>query len=394
LVGPNASGKTTFLDAISFLGDVIAEGPEYAVKKRTDNVFDLFWEHQGNSFDLAIEALIPDEHKVQLPPPMYDIVRYELKVGFYPETLEIGILGERVILRNSEPIAPLQRELFPQQLMAPLSIYDPGERFHNAKTIIHKVPGKNDNYYSEVHPGKGKGWLPSFKFGIKKSALGNLPDDGRRFPVCTWLRQYLAEGVQELTLNSQLIKKPSPPGQPKHFKPDGSNLPWVIENLKNEYPNEFHAWVQHIGTALPEIVDIQTVEREEDRTRYLNVIYENAGEVPSWMVSDGTLRFLALTLLAYLEDFHGTYLIEEPENGLHPKIVEPLFQSLSSVYNAQVLVATHSPVILGLVDLESVLCFAKLNGSTDIVTGPDHPALKDWQGETTLGMLYAAGVLG
>jgi hypothetical protein len=394
LVGPNASGKTTFLDAIAFIGDVIAQGPDYAIKRRTDNIFDLFWGHHGNSFELAVEAIIPGEVKDKLVPPLYEIVRYELQVGIHPTTQEAGILGERVFLKNNDSVSPSQKSLFPEAVSPPVGIYDPGEKFHNAKTIIHKVPGKNDNYYSEVIAGKGKGWLPSFKFGIKKSALGNLPDDGRRFPVSTWFRQYLSESVHELTLNSLLIRKPSPPGQPQNFKPDGSNLPWVVENLRRGNPKSFASWIEHVRTALPDIADVQTIEREEDRTRYLNLKYSDGVEVPSWMVSDGTLRFLALTLLAYLQDFRGTYLIEEPENGLHPKIIEPLFQSLSSVYDAQVVLATHSPVMLGLVDLENVLCFAKCDGATDIVSGPLHPALRDWHSEASLGMLFAAGVLG
>jgi predicted ATPase len=123
--------------------------------------------------------------------------------------------------------------------------------------------------------------------------------------------------------------------------------------------------------------------------------YRNGLEVPSWVASDGTLRLLALTLPAYLQGFTGVYLVEEPENGIHPRAIETLFQSLSSVYDAQILLATHSPVILGLVEPEQVLCFAKTpDGATDIVSGNNHPALRNWQRETNLSVLFAAGVLG
>ena len=72
-----------------------------------------------------------------------------------------------------------------------------------------------------------------------------------------------------------------------------------------------------------------------------------------------------------------------------------MFQSLSSVYDAQVLLATHSPVILSAAEPKQVLCFKKTDeGATDIVRGDEHPALKEWRGETTLGSLLAAGVLG
>lgn len=393
LVGPNASGKTTFLDVLSFIKDTVSEGPGFAIKQRTDNIYDLFWQREGNYFELAVDALIPRDVRDLLPTPQYDAIHYELKIGVHQATGETGILGERVQLVNSIEAVVEQPTLFPRETLAPAHIYEPGRRL-NGKTVIHKVPEKNDNFYSEVSAAKGKGWLPSFKFGMQKSALGNLPDDGTRFPVSTWFRKFLIEGVRTLVLNSLLIRRPSSPGQPVAFKPDGSNLPWVIHRLQAEAPLKFAQWIAHIRTALPDIRGIKTVEREEDRHRFLVIDYQNDIEVPSWMVSDGTLRFLALTLIAYLDDFEGAFLIEEPENGIHPSAVEPLIQSLSSVYGAQVLIATHSPVILGLVDLECVLCFGTHEGATDIVRGADHPALHDWQGEASLGVLFASGILG
>ena len=66
-----------------------------------------------------------------------------------------------------------------------------------------------------------------------------------------------------------------------------------------------------------------------------------------------------------------------------------------SVYEAQVLLATHSPVILSVAEASQVLCFSKTReGATDIVLGSEHPALRDWHGKTNLGVIFAAGVLG
>jgi predicted ATPase len=213
--------------------------------------------------------------------------------------------------------------------------------------------------------------------------------------VATWLKGILIEGVQRLVLNSALMRKPSPPGQPKRFRPDGSNLPWVIESLKKDLPLQYEEWMRHIRTALPDVEEVKTIERPEDRHRYLVICYRNGLEVPSWTISDGTLRLLALTLPAYLTGIEGIYLIEEPENGIHPRAVETMFQSLSSVYGAQILMATHSPVILSVAEASQILCFAKTEtGAVDIVRGNEHPALRDWKGETNLGVLFAGGVLG
>ena len=67
LVGPNASGKTTFLDVVAFLGDLLAEGLEEAIRKRTTDFADLLFNRQGERFELAVEWSIPKARRKQAP---------------------------------------------------------------------------------------------------------------------------------------------------------------------------------------------------------------------------------------------------------------------------------------------------------------------------------------
>lgn len=394
LVGPNASGKTTFLDVVAFLGQLVSEGLETALGERSRNFQDLVYGREGGRFELAVEARVPDERRKALARKEHDTVRYEVAVGIDPDTSEVAILAEKVLLRNGDDPGPAQRSLFPMSQAPPDTVLTPkGDR--KTRTVINKVRGGNDNFYSEAYHDSGKGWAPAFKLGPRKSALGNLPEDESKFPVSTWLKGLLTDGVQQFMLNSLLIRKASPPGQVRGFKPDGSNLPWVVHSLEQKSRARFQEWIAHLRTALPDLEGIRTVEREDDKHRYLILNYRGGLDVPSWMASDGTLRLLALTLPAYLEGLRGVYLIEEPENGIHPRAVESMFQSLSSVYDAQILMATHSSVILSVANASDVLCFAKTeDGATDVVRGSEHPALRDWQGETSLGVLFAGGVLG
>jgi predicted ATPase len=165
--------------------------------------------------------------------------------------------------------------------------------------------------------------------------------------------------------------------------------------LRSTYPPRFREWIAHIQTALPDIDDITVYSRPEDKYKVLTVHYRGGLRVPSWAISDGTLRMLALTILAYLPNFQGIYLIEEPENGVHPRAMETVYQALSNVYDAQILLATHSPVVLGLVSPEQLLCFGKTaDGQVDIVRGDVHPALLGWQSGFDLALLHGSGVLG
>lgn len=396
LVGPNASGKSTFLDVLAFISDLVFYGPAEAVSSRAPNVRDLVWMRDGDQFELAVDVVIPQDRRKRLKNDGYTSARYELSVGLRSKSEELGILVETFWLTSkAEGVSamPVQRTLFPQPPKAPATIVHPAGRKapQGWKKVVTKVAESGNDYFSS----ETSGWNNLFRLGPQKSALANLPEDETKFPVATWFKELLMVGVQTLALNSLRMRQASPPGAPKVFVPDGSNLPWVVEGLAKKHRQKFSEWLSHVRTAIPNLRTIKTVERREDRHRYLILEFDNGLKLPSWAVSDGTLRLLALTLLAYLPRLEGVFLIEEPENGIHPRAVETVFQSLSSVYSAQVLLATHSPVILSIAKPDQVLCFAKTaEGGTDVVRGSEHPQLREWRGEIDLGTLFASGVLG
>ena len=397
LIGPNASGKSTFLDVVAFLADVVREkeGVIGAVEARAPDMRDLTWMRRGDSFELAVEALVPAALRRQKNGQAARL-RYEVRVGTQAPGHEVNLLGETLWLRpeweKDETAAPA-RTRFPLPLAPPATIVrSPGQRTPPGwRRVVNKVPDSGNDYFRS----ETSDWNNLFRLGPRRSALANLPEEEDKFPAAIWFRRLLLEGVQRLALNSDALRRPSRPGVTRRFLPDGSNLPWVVRDLEESDAGRIADWVAHLRTALPDLQGIRTVEREEDRHRYLMLKYTNGLEIPSWLVSDGTLRMLALSLLAYLPDLTGIYLVEEPENGIHPHAVETVWQSLQSVYSAQVLLATHSPVILSLAAPGDVLCFGRdAAGATDIVRGSDHPQLASWRHEVDLGTLFAAGVLG
>ena len=394
LVGPNASGKTTFLDVIGFLSDVVSEGLDFALSERSSNPQELLFQRQGDRFELAVEAQIPVAQRELTSKPEMDIVRYEVAIGSVEPMRWFEFKAEQLILKKSKTLELQRRSSFPGVPDTPDSLLTNIRRRDN-KVIISKSSSGNDNFYSEAYGRLGRGWGPSFRLGPQISAFGSMMPDKNLFPVAAWFKDFLTGGVQRFALSSQSARRPSPPSRISGFMPDGSNLPWVVARLRIEDQELHRDWITHLRTALPDLRDISTIERLEDRHCYM--VYEYAGghKVPSWLVSDGTLRLTALTLPAYMPDLQGIYLIEEPENGIHPMAVSTAYDSLQSMYDAQVLLATHSPVVLSEANLSDVLCFAKgKDGATDIVQGSEHPMLRHWQGGVDPGTLLASGVLG
>ncbi|TWB24490.1 putative ATPase [Nitrospirillum amazonense] len=399
LVGSNGTGKSTFFDVFQLVRDILNVGLDrsifgdarFLVAQRASDPQDLTWLRKGGALEIAITLQLPESVKSKLKGE-YVAARYEVAIktdgslSFDGETL--------FLLRHEESKSgDRQRSLFPCPEPAPRHIALQAKKRAPAgwRRVISKIAESgNDHFRSETSD-----WNNLFRLGPTKSALSNLPEDEDRFPASTWVKRFLMESVHRLALNAEAMRMPSPAGSPRDFLPDGSNLPWVVHELEQKYPDRLGDWVEHLKTAIDDIETIRTIERPEDRSRYLEVGYGSGLKAPSWLLSDGTLRMMALTLLAYTPTRPNLVLIEEPENGIHPRAIQSVIQSLSSVYDAQVFCATHSPLALSLVDVDQLLCFAKgQDGAVDVVRGDEHPRLKEWKSALHLGDLFATGVLG
>lgn len=356
LVGPNSSGKSAFLDVIGFIGDLVSLGLMGALAERSGNFYDLLWGRERTSFSLGVEA--------QMPPRGPDAgkcpaIRYDVRVGLDTSINAVKIQSEKVTVHDG---AGNTRTIIERGLAAVAFTEETGR--HTFRTLA------------------------------DRSAFWHLPDDRTRFQGAAWFRELLQEGTQLVDLNKDSLRAPTPPGRGKPRIYDGRDLAQTALIVSESSPDGFEAWLRHIQTALPDVETVKTVLRPEDRHRYLMLRYRNGIEVPSWALSDGTLRLLALTLLAYVPNFRGVYLIEEPEIGVHPTAIETIVQSLSSVYSGQVLLTSHSPILLSLPEHRDLLCFQRTDQGTEIISGDRHPLLQDWRSGVSISDLFAAGVLG
>ena len=403
LVGPNASGKSTFLDVAVLLGDILQYGLEDALLMRAPNYADLFWGGKGHRFELGIEAKLPEHELCDPPVRGHTVCRYEVAIGQPDGGEGMAILAERLWLRPPRGGQRSARDRFPESVASPSSIMAE-HATPNWLPLLSEDPLGSQTFRSELDPEARLSVRIGRRHGAGlaagRSALDYLPRDDDAFHVAAWFRNLLTGLVFPISLDCGAMRFPSPPPiSERTFRTDGSNLPWLVQKLETAGdPGLLAKWLGHVQTALPELQSVRTVVREEDKHCYLKLLYTSGVEVPSWLVSDGTLRMLALTLIPYLPGWpsrKGVYLIEEPENGIHPADLETVYQSLISVYEGQVLLATHAPTLLTMADLDQVLCFGKApDGGVDICSGAEHPRLRHWHHEVSLGTYLAGGVLG
>ena len=381
LVGPNGSGKSTLLEAIAFLTDYVKQGLERAVGKRTRNFQDLVWGRPAKSpgFELAAEFAVGDQ-----------ALRYELQVEETGEgvrvTHESGYLARltpeefAASERSSSIVRTSDREpsqIFGRDWRDRTTWFRPDNNGGEDVKVAHLLDESSLGFLPVLH-----GFSPGGEATLDFTSSVRIADTLKR------------HGVQCLQLDSRKLRQASRSNgdDGSRLADDGSNLPSVLKRLKSD-PKEWERWLEHVRFALPELEEIRIVHREDDRHDYLMV--RRAGvEVPSWGVSEGTLRLFALTVIAHLRVFPLAYLLEEPENGIHPMAIEFAYQALSTVYGAQVFIASHSPTLLRCVETDQVLCFGHdPERGTVIVPGDQHPRLRDWQRSVDDNVFWAADIL-
>ena len=394
-VGPNASGKSTLLDVLTFFGDLVRNGVDDAVKRRTRNFQDLVWRRpaQGLSFELAIELDVPEDQLLDIwetdTPCRF---RYEVAVREGDRSIEIarerGLLVPGVV-----PSRDRRREVFPSSQAPVETILVDGEPT-GARLVLDQSPNQ---LILMVPRTAGEPTEHSFfaSLGPNRSTLDVLADSPRMLPVFGHARRALAEGVSPICLEPNRLRMASPPDlRGNGIARDGSNLPWAVKEFKEERPAAYKEWMEHVRTTLGELAGVSVNEREDERTAYLMLEYGNGVRIPSWVASEGTLRFLLLTLIAYLPS-SGIYLIEEPENGLHPFALDAVYASLVFAGESQVIAATHSLEFVRLSDPKEILCFAKdSDGATDIVRGSNHPIFRESEQKPDVRLLFATGTFG
>ena len=380
LVGPNGVGKSTFLDAIDFVRDCLVQGPAMAVETRHIADFDdLTWMHQGGTIEVELWLDLSD----QLPEMAESLIAYQLAIK---QDQKLGVcVDEETLLEY-----PKSQRLSPNVIQFDYEV--------EPKLLLGK-----SSYETDIYSREHESHLDSFNFGRDKLTLAHTPPDEERYPTANAVRRFLMQGVRYIQLDSPQMRLPCPATRPSYLELDGTNLARVVGRLlgsKNGFGPHWAEpgtpvsnWAGHVRYALPDLVNIGWARRQVDNAEYLMLRYEDGLEAPSWVLSDGTLRMLALTLPAFLPPEPALYMVEEPENGVHPKALEIILRSLSTVPAAQVLLATHSPLVVQQCGIEPLLCFSRDADGTHIIGGPHHPMLQDWDGTPDLGTVFAAGVL-
>jgi predicted ATPase len=148
------------------------------------------------------------------------------------------------------------------------------------------------------------------------------------------------------TSENAALRSSSSLTEPDQLAADGRNLAAFLYFLQEQHPDTFASVLDTVRQIAPFLGTLvlrpEALNPNLIRLRWRHVGHDELFDVSD--LSDGTLRFIALTALLLQPDPPSTIVLDEPELGLHPAAITQLAALMHQVApQVQIIAATQSP---------------------------------------------------
>jgi predicted ATPase len=305
LLGPNGSGKSTVFDVFAFLSECFELGLRRA------------WDKRGRAKELRSRSADgPIEIEIKYREPSFPIITYHLavdEIGGVPTVVEEWLRWKRG--SHGQPFRFLDYKMGRGRVVT-------GER-PDAEDKRIDVPLKSPDL-------------------LAVSALGQLAEHPRvvalRDFITGWYVSYLsadnARGQPEAGPQERLTKT-------------GDNLANVVQFLAEQHPDRLEMIFSTLRRRVPRIERVTADPMPDGRLLLQIKDAPFSAPILARFASDGTLKMLAYLLVLFDPKPPPFIGIEEPENFLHPRLLQELAEECRAATDrTQILATTHSPFFL------------------------------------------------
>lgn len=384
IVGRNNTGKSNLFDALRLLSH-LAQMPvasAFTPERHRGDPVESFFSEQESSLHIECDFALDDTpHPFDPDQPLsHPFLHYEVGITFHDGLLRV----------QSESLK--------------------GRTQKTTRLRSYITTGQDENGKQRVSVNRDTaraGRTRHFRSPAARSVL-TMIDDAELYPHVVAVADELS-AWRFFHFDPEALREPSPAMDILELEPSGRGLSGFYDTLdKSESPLFESAERALNKRGISEAQNIRVLDTG-DRRRLLAIVRQDGREFTARVLSDGTLRFLALLALAYAPRPPSLVCFEEPENGVHPGRLPFIVDTLRSITErraeggrrSQVLVNSHSPYLVDLLDPNEMLV-ASLDseGRTHFASVTEdlfrnRPALKELleSGERTLGEAWSEGWL-
>lgn len=402
LIGPNAAGKSNFVDAFRLLRDIANHDLENAISLQGGIEY-LQNIGSGRGDAVSVEVVFDLQGKLAGPPVPHDegpltirpySAKYQLKISGDP--------GSTTINRPQEELTIYSRYAHEKDSKGH-ELESPEEAEEVARYRVHILLDEKELKYrylklhgtnlerEQVIPRPVRFDIRGIPKG-EELALLSLPFLGYPFvPI-----HYVFSDLAIYDFDPKLPKKAVPFTAKSDLEEDGSNLAIVLKNILSdtEKRSEFIKLVQDV---LPFVKDLD-VDKFADQSMLAKIHEKYTPEVglPAYLISDGTINIVALIAGLYFQR-NPLKIFEEPNRNLHPLLTSRIVNMLKEAAEGkQIIVTTHNPEMVRHVGIDDLLFIARDEEGFSTISRPadSHRVQEFLKDDIGIEELHVAGLLG
>ncbi|MBB1139711.1 AAA family ATPase [Myroides sp. WP-1] len=331
----------------------------------------------------------------------------ELSLVIAPINILIGANGSGK--SNFLSFFNFMKEIYKRNLQQYVALNGGTDRFlHKGNKITSDIFGKlylrNNNYSFLLKEGEGSFVFLNEGIGYLQSIF-NIASYGSEARIkndntirSNYIREYL-ESIMKYHFHdtggqSPFHKSSNIESDKFILYEDGRNIAAFLYNIKEEYLKHYNFIIRTIQAVAPYFSDFYLQPDENGNLRlfwtskYSSTIYSSRD------LSDGTLRFIALTVLFMQPNLPSTIIIDEPELGLHPFAIGKLSGMIKSVSKKEtkVILATQSTDLISYFEPEDIITVDQLEGES-VFKRLDSENLKEWLDTYTIDDLWKRNII-
>jgi predicted ATPase len=231
--------------------------------------------------------------------------------------------------------------------------------------------------------------------------------------LCGLVRDALS-GVQYFRWNPRMLALPVASGvsEPFRLNSDGFGLAMLLDDILGSDRDRFDELESEFIGIFPSIKSIKLIRQPAFSARPYDTeqvsrldqaegkglafqLRDSKQWIPASQVSDGMMLILGYLAVLYSPNPPRLLLAEEPENGIHPKLLQNVIKILRGVLgkqaHTQVVLTTHSPYAVDLFEpTEVTLCTKRGDGSIELTPMSKSPAVRNQISLFSLGEIWTA----
>lgn len=374
LLGINGSGKTTLLNALSLLYEGIA-----------GSGFEKLFQQKWGGYPSVANANGEE----------------------MPSCIRLEYIFDKQQLKHINPKATFGSDPHYVITIHPFAntSYTLEEKMYAKNT---KADGLSDFVHLEAKDGRGFMSVHHLRgvknettnFGAEMSPqeliLRQINDPRRYLPQQTIKAAVASMTIYETfnTSRDSKLRRPVEYNSAMRLQADGTNLVQLLSNLKNRSTRDYERIEEQLHTVN---AHFRSFDFNVFGTQlYLSLRENNLGHnIPMQHISDGTLRFLLLTSILLNKERGAIVGLDEPESRLHPDMINTVGKMLKeAARTSQLIIATHSPLLLNSFCLEDILVFEKDTDNSTIVKRYSEDDFPQYDGQLLPGQLWLQGEIG